>query len=208
MLFFDDETTVGILLSLARMERYTPGYWRAAPHAYVRDARVYARLVEERLPRVSARLQDACLVPEAYASKWFIGLCVHVLPFEALISYVEAFLEQGYVFLFKFSVAVVDAISHRLLAPGPADPGAFLEHLRLDRELYPDDHSEGTFFNDLVATARDHVDIECSHIDALREEEWALLEERMRRVQEIEASMRAEFSDDEIVFSDESDDED
>lgn len=90
MLFFDEPTTVAMLLRITREERYTPGYWRAAPDAYVRDAMVYGRLVAERHPELGALLQQACIVPEAYASKWFIGLCVHVLPFTALFSFVEA----------------------------------------------------------------------------------------------------------------------
>ena len=42
---------------------------RAAPEAYVRDAMVYARLVQEREPQVAQLLHAACIVPEAYASK-------------------------------------------------------------------------------------------------------------------------------------------
>ena len=72
-----------MLLRISREPRYTPGYWRAAPEPYVRDAMVYARLVETRYPEVASLLSAACVVPEAYASKWFIGLCVHVLPFQA-----------------------------------------------------------------------------------------------------------------------------
>ena len=43
-------------------------------------------------------------------------------------------------------------------------------------------------------------------VDALRVEEMAKLEEKMRRIKEREAQMAAEESDDEIVFSDEEDD--
>ena len=68
MLLFDADTTARILLRLTREERYTPGYWRAAPEPYVRDAMVYARLVAERYPAVDALLTSACVVPEAYAS--------------------------------------------------------------------------------------------------------------------------------------------
>ena len=42
---------------------------RAAPEPYVRDAMVYARLVQEREPEVAKLLHAACVVPEAYASK-------------------------------------------------------------------------------------------------------------------------------------------
>ena len=96
--------------------------------------------------QVGALLQSACVVPEAYASKWFIGLCVHVLPFEALFDFVEArpptrkpvpcycaamrgarrpilgmrtlqaFLTEGFVFLFKFSLALIEKTSDKLLA--------------------------------------------------------------------------------------------
>ena len=119
MLFFDEPTTLRMLLRLTRDEKYTPGYWKAAPQAYVRDAMVYARLVSERHPQVAALLQTACIVPEAYASKWFIGLCVHVLPYAALMEYVEAFLEEGHVFLFKFALALVGALAPKLLALQP-----------------------------------------------------------------------------------------
>ena len=115
MLFFDDETTVRMLLRITRDERYTPGYWKAAPDAYVRDAMVYGRLIDERHPKVAALLSSACIVPEAYASKWFVGLCVHVLPYEALLRYVEAFLSEGALFLFKFSLALIAALTPKLL---------------------------------------------------------------------------------------------
>ena len=132
MLVFDTDTTQAILLQLSRAPKYTPGYWRAAPEPYVRDAMVYARLVQEREPEVAQLLQAACVVPEAYASKWFIGLCVHVLPFHALFDYVEAFLKEGYVYLFKFALALVAATKERLLTFKPTDVNKILEVLRLD----------------------------------------------------------------------------
>ena len=51
MLLFDEETVMRMLVRLTREPRYTPGYWRAAPEPYVRDAMVYARLVNERFPQ-------------------------------------------------------------------------------------------------------------------------------------------------------------
>jgi hypothetical protein len=202
MLFFDVETTVRILLRLTRDAKYTPGYWKAAPDAFVRDAMVYARLVEERHPEVAALLGQACVVPEAYASKWFIGLCVHVLPFEALISFVEAFLDEGHIFLFKFSLALVEAIKPKLLACKFTDVNIILELLRLDTTQYPDDSDGGAFFVQMVATAKT-VSLDPAQVASLREEEGEKLRLKMIRVKEREAQMAAEESDDEIVFSDE-----
>jgi len=204
MLFFDNETVVRMLLRLTRDERYTPGYWKAAPDAYVRDAMVYARLVEERHPDVAASLQAACIVPEAYASKWFVGLCVHVLPFEALIDYVEAFLEHGFVFLFKFSLALIETLKPKLLALQSTQVNLVLEYLRLDQAHFPDDFEGGAFFTRLVADAK-AVNLDVAQIAALREEEGEKLRVKMVRAKAREAELAAE-SDDEIVFSDEEDD--
>lgn len=206
MLVFDTDTTKAILLQLSRAPKYTPGYWRAAPEPYVRDAMVYARLVQEREPEVAKLLQAACVVPEAYASKWFIGLCVHVLPFHALFDYVEAFLKEGYVYLFKFALALVAAIKERLLTFKPTDVNKILEVLRLDVQTqYPDEHEGGAFFSGIVKAAA-QVELDVAHVDRLRDEEGVVLAERMRRTREREAQMAAEASDDEIVFSDEEDD--
>ena len=204
MLLFDADTTARILLRLTREERYTPGYWRAAPEPYVRDAMVYARLVAERYPAVDALLTSACVVPESYASKWFIGLCVHVLPYAALFDFVEAFLAEGHIFLFKFALALVGATSEKLLACKPTDVNLIFEILRLDIVQYPDDFEGGKFFTKIVADAKT-VALDPAHLAKLRAEEGEKLEEKMRKTREREAAMAAE-SDDEIVFSDEEDD--
>lgn len=201
MLFFDGETIVRILLRIARDERYTPGYWKAAPEAYVRDAMVYSRLVEERIPEVATVLQNACIVPEAYASKWFIGLCVHVLPFEALLHYVEGFLRDGHIFLFKFALSLLEALKPKLLECKPTDVNIILEMLRLDVCQFPDDTEGGAFFLRLVDDAK-AVELDPSQIASLREEEGEKLRVKMERAREREAQLAAE-SDDEIVFSDE-----
>jgi hypothetical protein len=128
-----------------------------------------------------------------------------VLPFEALLSFVEAFLEEGFVYLFKFSVACVQAVEPRLLECKFTDVNIILELLRLDTTQYPDDYGgDGSFFTKLVADAK-AVDLEPAQLASLRAEAWDVLQEKMRRTREREAQMAAEDSDDEIVFSDEED---
>mmetsp|Transcript_5661 Transcript_5661/g.16994 ORF Transcript_5661/g.16994 Transcript_5661/m.16994 type:complete len:317 (-) Transcript_5661:186-1136(-) len=206
LLLFDEETAFRMLLRIGRDDKYSPGYWHAAPDAYVRDAMVYARLAEEREPEVAALLQQACLVPEAYASKWLIGLCVHVLPFRALFDYVEAFLEHGHAFLFRFSLALLRRTKEKLLAFKPTDVNLILEVLRLDQCQYGDElEAESGWFSSLVAEAKE-VELEAEQLQALRAEEAERLAEKQRRIREREAQMAAEESDDEIVFSDEEDD--
>lgn len=207
LLLFDEETALRILLRLARDDKYTPGYWHAAPQAYVRDAMVYARLVAERFPEVSALLSAACVVPEAYASKWLIGLCVHVLPYAALFDYFEAFLDEGHLFLFKFSLALIARTSDKLLACKPTEVNIILEILRLDLSQFPEDAYGSEWFVSLVSDARG-VALEAEQVAALREEEGVILSEKMARIAAREAQMALEASsDDEIVFSDETDED-
>ena len=120
-------------------------------------------------------------------------------------SYVEAFLEEGHVFLFKFSLALIEAISPKLLACKPTDVNVILELLRLDQAQCPDDTEGGAFFTRLVNDAK-AVSLEPEQVASLREEEGEKLRLKMIRVREREAQMALEESDDEIVFSDEEDD--
>jgi hypothetical protein len=119
-------------------DKYTPGYWKGQPEAFVRDAQVYMELVKSRFPAVAAHLEKASLVPEAYAQKWFVGLCVHTMPFATLVKVFEAFLSEGYMFLFKLSLAIVEALQERIVAINTGEVNKLFELLRLDAKMFPD----------------------------------------------------------------------
>mmetsp|Transcript_4797 Transcript_4797/g.9477 ORF Transcript_4797/g.9477 Transcript_4797/m.9477 type:complete len:354 (+) Transcript_4797:136-1197(+) len=194
-----------ILHRVGTDEKYTPGYWKGQPEAFVRDALVYQRLLKTRLPDVHAHLAKASLVPEAYAQKWFVGLCVHTMPFGALVELFEAFLAEGHMFLFKLSVALVSAIQHQILDTKPAEVNKLFELLRLDKKLFPD--SDAAFFHRIVAAAKE-LELSSDEVAALRAEEMAALQEKLRLVRAREKELADDGgSDDEIVFSDEDDDE-
>lgn len=181
------------------------GYWFAAPPAYVRDAMVYSRLVAEHFPEVSALLTQAGVAAEAYVSKWFVGLCLHVLPFRALFAFYSALLEEGAPYLFKFALSLIRHTSSALLACKPTEASSIFAILRLDPSVYPDAHP---IHDDIVASAAEW-DVTDAQISALRAEEQAKLDAKMVRVREAEARLAKEGgSDDEIVFSDEEEEED
>jgi hypothetical protein len=71
--------------------------------------------------------------------------------------------------------------------------------LRLDAKHYPDEPT--SWFTSLVEKARE-VELDADHVTKLREEEAEALAAYRKRV----AEQEAEYSDDEIVFSDEEDD--
>lgn len=194
-----------ILHRVGTQDKYTPGYWKGQPEAFVRDALVYQRLVKTRMPEVAAHLEKASLVPEAYAQKWFVGLCVHTMPFAPLLELFEAFLAEGNLFLFKLSVAIVEAIKDKILETKPGEVNKLFELLRLDKKLFPDDNKD--FFFAIVKAAKEG-DVTAEEVKALREEENTKLQEKLVKVREREAELKAEDDDDdEIVFSDEDEDE-
>jgi len=111
--------------------RFIPGYWETAPEAYVRDTMVLTKLLETHAPDASKKLLTIGVVPESYISKWWVGLCIHMLPMEALALYFETFLQevpgapdsldvrQGHVYLFNFGVTIMQTLTDRIMAAGP-----------------------------------------------------------------------------------------
>lgn len=156
LLFLNKEEVVKIVLRLHR--NYVPGYFKAAPVAYVRDAKTYERILEKFFPAVHKHVTS--MIPaEAYCSKWFVGFNVHVLPFPALADFFDSFLANGEEFHFKYSMALVKNTEKDIMATN--DVGKVLAILRLDAKEYPDgtkaigeDSSPGNFFDLIVVDAR------------------------------------------------------
>mmetsp|Transcript_4086 Transcript_4086/g.11625 ORF Transcript_4086/g.11625 Transcript_4086/m.11625 type:complete len:355 (+) Transcript_4086:79-1143(+) len=199
-----EDDALKLILRLNRSERHMKGYWYAAPPAYVRDAMVYARLVKEHFPEVDTLLSQAGVAAEAYVSKWFVGLCLHVLPFRALFPFYEAFLTQGSTFLFRFAMSLVQHTQAKLLACASTDASGIFAILRLDPSVVPDDDP---LHDDIVAGAA-KWDLTDARITELRAEEQEKLDAKMARVRAAEQQLADEESDDEIVFSDDEEDED
>ncbi|CDJ65719.1 TBC domain containing protein, related, partial [Eimeria necatrix] len=155
LLLLPAEAVLQLCVGLHRL--YLPGYFKAAPVAYVRDARVLQKLLQQQQPAVAARLAAFCCCPEAYCSKWFVGLNVHVLPFEALLLFFEQLLRCGAAFLFQFALALLQCCSKQLLAAASAAEA--LEILRLDPSKFPNaakapgQEAAGSFFLKIVQDA-------------------------------------------------------
>lgn len=76
--------------------------------------------------------------PSSFCQKWFVGLCVHVLPFEYLFQYFEGFLEGGHKFLFQFGLSLIHQLQDKLLALHN-NHSVTLGLLRLDPSFIPHD---------------------------------------------------------------------
>ncbi len=50
LLLLGPDDVAKVLHRVGTDDKYTPGYWKGQPEAFVRDAMVYMQLVHERLP--------------------------------------------------------------------------------------------------------------------------------------------------------------
>ncbi|KAF8822063.1 TBC domain containing protein [Cardiosporidium cionae] len=185
---------------------YVHGYFKSAAKIYVRDARVFGKLLRKFHPSVADCI-ELRVPPEAYCSKWFVGLNVHVLPFEALLLFFEAFLQKGNDFLFDFALSLVRTCENDIVSA--KDLSVVLAILRLDTSVYPNDKmapgskENGSFFTKIVYDAYNSV-LDNENLAQLRREadEDMAIEEEHRLKRDAELDMG---SSDGIVFSDEED---
>lgn len=136
-LLFDDTVVERMMSRMNRDERYVPGYWMHEAVAYATDAYVFQELLREAMPDIAKHLVGNGIDASAYCQKWFVGLCVHVLPFEHLFTYFEGFLIGGYAFCMRFGLALLKQLGQRLL--GSSDVSRLFALLRLDPKHIPHD---------------------------------------------------------------------
>lgn len=115
-LFLEREDIVRIGVNLHRSPKHSMGYFKGEPQAFVRDARVMMMLLEKQFPAVHAHLQKNGAVPEMFCVKWFVGLCVHVLPFRELVQYWDMYFTHGTHFVFKFALSYIKRFEKDILA--------------------------------------------------------------------------------------------
>eukprot|EP01012_Entosiphon_sulcatum_P022265 TRINITY_DN2718_c0_g1_i1.p1 TRINITY_DN2718_c0_g1~~TRINITY_DN2718_c0_g1_i1.p1 ORF type:complete len:342 (+),score=76.68 TRINITY_DN2718_c0_g1_i1:36-1028(+) len=120
-------------------------YWSTEAVAFATDAYVFLPLLEKHVPEVHALLSRNCIFPETYLQKWWVALCIQVLPFRLLIPhYFRRFLTHGQIYLFQFGLALHKHFqSHLLGAKGVPELFAilrfeksFLEKNPITEELF------------------------------------------------------------------------
>jgi len=137
MLTLDDATVVNLLHACHKQDRYVPNIWRAESIVSATDGYVFLELLKEHVPAVGRHLLEYRVPPETFVQKWFCALCVHVLPFEALIPFFSSFFQHGHIHLFRFGLALVDVLQQEIL--NARDEETIYALLRLDAEVVSDE---------------------------------------------------------------------
>lgn len=154
-LFLSESEVVTLLTELNNSERYIPGYWKHEAIKFATDAYVFQELANKFVPKVSEHLQKNFVDPSSYCQKWFVGLCVHVLPFEFLFQYFEGFLQGGYKFLMQFGLSLLNQLQDKLLAIHN-NHSATLGLLRLDSNFIPHDEEFNKMINRVFDGTKDY----------------------------------------------------
>lgn len=206
-LFLDTPEVVTIALTLHRERRYCKGYFMGAPQRFVADARTFYILLDQHKPELFKHLNSKGVLPEMFVSKWFIGLCLHVLPFSVLFEFYEHFFTHGAEYLFKFALEYVSTFESQLMACNNTSELMTIlraEDERADWKLPPmliDLHNKDNVFEGIVTRALT-VDLACD-LERIRDEQREHVAEAVMKALKRDQELKDMYSDDEIVFSDE-----
>ena len=209
-LFLETEDVVKVALCLHRSSKYSAGYFMGAPQAFVADAKVMYKILEKQKPDLHKHLLSKGVLPEMFASKWFVGLCLHVLPFECLFEFYENFLTHGAEYIFKFAIQYMSVFESLLMEAKTTS--AIMTILRaederadwkLPHELHEKQMEENIFGR--IVTEAQSVTLDCD-LDSMRSDERKAVAAAVEAAQKRDQELKDLYSDDEIVFSDEEDD--
>ncbi|KAF4715618.1 Rab GTPase-activating protein 1 [Perkinsus olseni] len=211
-LFLSPEEAAGVVLALHRSEKHSAGYFKGAPQAFLADCRVFGELMQKRMPQLHAHLSSKGVLPEMYCSKWFIGLGLHVLPFEALLDFYELYFEHGVEgYLFKFALMYMQTFENILMEC--KDTHSVMTILRaedpacdwkLPKQL-AELEEKHKVFEEIVNDALS-IDLAEFDLPKMRAERRAQVAGEVERAKQREQELKDMYGDDEIVFSDEEDD--
>ena len=78
------------------------------PGFVTRQNWVFQTLLEKHLPKVNKTLQSQSLEPVMYTPSWFLTLFSKSLQDEKFYRFFDCFLVEGYVFIFKTAIALIE----------------------------------------------------------------------------------------------------
>jgi len=189
-----EKEVVALLTEINNNEKYLPGYWKAEAVKFATDAYVFQELAIKFEPKVANHLRANGVDPSSYCQKWFVGLCVHVLPFKHLFRFFEGFLNGGYKFLMQFGLSLFHELEQQLLAVDK-NHAVFFGLLRLDPAFIPHDDKFDILVNSIFEGTKNY-NLDGTNFSQLRAETYdRYLRARMESATNHQA---AKDSDDEI----------
>lgn len=113
MLVLTEEETAAVIRFVS--SEYIPGHWAAEAVGFSTSAWVVEYFMKELYRDVALHLEKLRFWPDTYLQKILTGLCIHVLSFNELFEFLNAFMEGGQKYLICFCLAVVEHFRSNLL---------------------------------------------------------------------------------------------
>lgn len=113
MLALDEEETAAVIRFVS--SSYIKGHWAAEAVGFATSAWVVEFFMKKICPAVAQHLEDLKFWPDTYLQKILTGLCIHVLSFNELFEFLNAFMEGGFQYLVCFCLAVTEHFQSNLL---------------------------------------------------------------------------------------------
>eukprot|EP00796_Vickermania_ingenoplastis_P006655 gene6655-4771_t len=113
MLVLTENETASVLRFVAK--EYIKGHWAAEAVGFSTSAWVVEHFMQKLFPDVAKHLEELKFWPDTYLQKILTGLCIHVLAFNELFQFLDAFMEGGFEYLIRFCLAVVEHFRSQLL---------------------------------------------------------------------------------------------
>lgn len=196
-LYLESKEVVAIAKRLNNHPDYIPGYWKHEAADFVRDAYVLDYLLSIHNPAAHAQLARHRIAPGTYPQKWFVALCVHVLPFDALCAFLERLFVRGVRWLFQFGLGFFKVLGPRICQAD--NSGTIYAYLRLDRTVV--DFEDETYMQ-IIEAADSFTDIPEIQTD----EQLSALRKRMydtylgKRFEEVKKARDEAFEEEEDEF--------
>jgi hypothetical protein len=130
LLVLTEQETAALLRKVNK--NYIPGHWAAEAVGFATSAWVVEYFIQELYPDVAKHFEKINFWPDTFLQKILSGLCVHVLEFDLLFDFLDRFMAEGFPFLLKFCLSIVEHFRTDLLSFGSDKINNLYEIMRLD----------------------------------------------------------------------------
>ena len=183
LLGLTEEETASVLRKVVK--EYIPGHWASEAVGFATNAWTWEAILQETHKDVAEHFNKMNFWPDTYLQKIMSGLCIHVLPFAQLFEFLDNFMEQGFPYLVKFCLGIIERFRTELLRiDSPVQMNELFSIMRLDASTV----EVSDLKNILKNANRINVDDQLKRIDNIRSEAYdKKVGPRMNRAPKVEA---------------------
>lgn len=183
LLGLTEEETAAVLRKVVK--EYIPGHWASEAVGFATNAWTFEAILQEVHKDVAEHFNKMNFWPDTYLQKIMSGLCIHVLPFTQLFEFLDNFMEQGFPYLLKFCLGIIERFRSDLLKiDSPTKINELFSIMRLDASTV----EVSDIKNILKNANRLNIDDQLKRLDNIRSEAYdKKVGPRMQRAPKVEA---------------------